>query len=410
MTRRARKRIARAAGIAVALLAMAQAPLAAQKQPRPEEPTGPPPPKPTMTIEDYRKLVEARLPRYDGRLLDVAPGPDWFAKMSPEAVAAAVDESLEGTKSRRNGPSIVVTDAAETRFIKLDASRDRVRYASNRRSFDYRTSPRKGIPMDKARDMALATFAKLGLPKEEVHEVYLNTVMGQTSDEKNSPEPPFERERLITAHRAVSGTYVLDSYARFAVSNEGRVSRLVAVWPNFELRPGLKLRERRAVVDDLAEQMWEAMYGIEPELTIHSAYMRVGRQYIPVAAAAISDAKELYAGQLLPIPLVELPPDGDFDSVPDAKDNCVDAQNPGQVDGDGDGVGDACDNCPEAPNRDQGDKDRDGIGDACTPIVGACCVAGECEELPRGWCSESRGDYLGDGTSCSPQACAKKGG
>ncbi len=256
----------------------------------------------------------------------------------------------------------------------------------------------------------MATFARLGLPKQEVHEVYVNTVMGQTSDERNSPEPPFERERLITAHRAVGGTYVLDSYARFAVSNEGRLARLTAVWPRFELRPGLELRPREAVVEDLADQMWQAMYGLEPELTIHNAYMRVGERYIPVAAAAVSDRGDLYAGQLLPIPLVELPPDGDFDSVPDAKDNCADAQNPRQGDGDRDGIGDACDNCPKVANRDQGDKDGDGIGDACTPTVGGCCVAGECEELPRRWCSESRGDYLGDGTSCSRQACAKQGG
>lgn len=67
-------------------------------------------------------------------------------------------------------------------------------------------------------------------------------------------------------------------------------------------------------------------------------------------------------------------PDGDEDGVPDADDNCVEADNPDQDETDGDGVGDACDNCPEAPNADQRDADADGTGDVCAcgnPVV-AC--------------------------------------
>jgi hypothetical protein len=42
------------------------------------------------------------------------------------------------------------------------------------------------------------------------------------------------------------------------------------------------------------------------------------------------------------------PPDGDGDGVADARDNCVNAANPGQADGDGDGTGDACDSADGA--------------------------------------------------------------
>ncbi len=69
--------------------------------------------------------------------------------------------------------------------------------------------------------------------------------------------------------------------------------------------------------------------------------------------------------------------DGDKDTVPDVRDNCVSLANADQVDIDGNGRGDACDdydqdglvnskdNCPDAPNRNQADEDGDKIGDAC---------------------------------------------
>jgi hypothetical protein len=69
--------------------------------------------------------------------------------------------------------------------------------------------------------------------------------------------------------------------------------------------------------------------------------------------------------------------DGDKDTVPDVRDNCVSLANPDQADIDGNGRGDVCDdydqdavvnakdNCPDYPNRSQKDTDGDGIGDDC---------------------------------------------
>lgn len=56
-------------------------------------------------------------------------------------------------------------------------------------------------------------------------------------------------------------------------------------------------------------------------------------------------------------------PDGDRDGVPDAQDNCLDAENPDQADRDLDGVGDACDDCPdEAGGVDDGCPSPPGMG------------------------------------------------
>ena len=77
-------------------------------------------------------------------------------------------------------------------------------------------------------------------------------------------------------------------------------------------------------------------------------------------------------------------PDGDSDGIPDAEDNCADAENAGQEDRDSDDLGDACDPCADDADNDadsdgfcadldvcpdvfddQADTDGDGFGDAC---------------------------------------------
>ncbi len=72
--------------------------------------------------------------------------------------------------------------------------------------------------------------------------------------------------------------------------------------------------------------------------------------------------------------------DIDNDGVPDAKDNCVDVNNPDQLDVNNNKRGDACedfdhdgvinayDNCPNVPNMNQRDVDGDKIGDACDKV------------------------------------------
>ncbi len=75
---------------------------------------------------------------------------------------------------------------------------------------------------------------------------------------------------------------------------------------------------------------------------------------------------------------------GDFDGIPDYRDNCPRIYNPDQADLDGDGTGDVCDsdddndgifdahdNCPIKSNPDQVDLDGDGIGDVCDATVDA---------------------------------------
>jgi hypothetical protein len=200
----------------------------------------------------------------------------------------------------------------------------------------------------------------------------------------------------------VNGYPVYGSLLRVAVSNEAEYARLLVRWPQFVLSPGLSLRQRQEVVDLAADEVWEADFGAELEMTIELAYVRYGPEYLPTAVLAFSlTASNDTAGQVVFVPLVDVATDTDMDGVPDAGDNCPDRPNHNQSDGDGDGVGNPCDNCPDVANPAQEDSDADGIGDACMPITGACCLEdGCCETTTELNCIDVAGTYNGDGTEC----------
>lgn len=179
------------------------------------------------------------------------------------------------------------------------------------------------------------------------------------------------------------------------MSNTGQIARLSARWPRFHLRPGLVLRTRQAVLDEIADHVWESEFGAAIELRAELAYERIGEAFVPVAVVSFDD---IQSGEELVVPLAELPPDGDLDSIADALDNCVDVPNLDQGDGDADFVGDACDNCPTVANPLQEDggsasgSEPDGIGDACAPLVDGC-------RLPDSTCD-----------TLSPEICGLAGG
>ena len=360
-------------------------------------PIEPPLPR-TQTLANYRAQADMALPAFTTSVLAVPPGPDWLASVTIATVATAVNDLPAPSQVVTSGPITVARDLAMSKYIKIDTSRGRIRYGSIPRRFDWDTSPMVAVSDSVAMSLLSATINTLGIPSTERGMVDLATVAGQAGG-PGAPDPAYERERFATLDRTINGLEVSGSMVRLVVSNSSLQARLTVRWPQFQLRPGLSLRTRAMVLDEIAARLWADEMGVPIEMGAHMGYAPAGDEFIPVAVFTFRD--EL-AGRVVRVPLVNLAPDGDLDGVDDVEDNCPELANPGQADADGDGAGDACDNCPSITNPGQEDADGDGSGDACDTLPGACCgiPGAECENLPATECTLAGGTFLGQGTLC----------
>ncbi len=320
----------------------------------------------TWTRRDYYELVLSAMPEIDPKIRNAKTGPAWLSKMTVRQIADAAGDPEIPDIVVGNDFLVEARNNADTKVIKMDFYRGRLRYLNQERAFDWDKYPHTAIPSQQALTIALANLDTLGVPGEEWGQPHIVTVGGQSEDSTRAAVEAFEVEQLITLPRIVNGFPVFESAARVGVSNTGEVSRsLIQDWPQFTLKYSgdLQLKSRSAVADSLTDQIFTAFAGAPVKLhSIRLGYYRMGEDYVPVAVAGLVDDQ---IGQLFIDPVVVLPDDRDHDGVPDASDNCPDTANRLQEDTDKDGIGDACDNCQEIYNPDQSDVDHDGLGDAC---------------------------------------------
>ena len=350
-----------------------------------------------LTLQDYKNQIESTLPAYSSGMLDVQPGPDWLASVDVQQVALAVNDLPAPGDIVTEGLLTEAHDAGDTKFVKIDRGIGRVRWANKTRRFDFDTSPHSAVDQGVAQQVVLGVCDALGIPAAERAGVSVATVIG-TPVGPGGEEPSHDREQLVTVVRTANGFPVFESHVRVAVSNLATPARLLVVWPRFEVPAGLSLLPRASVVDAIANRVWEAEFGAEVEMGIRIAYAPVGKRFLPAAVVAFSDPR---SGEVLVVPLVDLPGDWDLDGKPDAEDNCPERPNPWQEDRDDDGAGDPCDNCPDIYNPSQIDSDGDGFGDACDMAEGACILLDlTCEVLTAAICAADSGTYQGDGSLC----------
>jgi hypothetical protein len=335
-----------------------------------EPPELPPLNRTVMDLDAYKAQVNQELPSpLPAGILSASDGPDWFSTVDVAAVAAAMADTPAPDQIAQDGPRTLARDIARNKYVKLDSSRGRIRYANRTRRFDWSTSSHTAVAESAAKTLVETAIADLGIPSVDAGGIFVATIQGQTYDAATSTaDPPFDRERVVIAKRSVNGYPVFGSIVRGSVSNSGQHAHFMVDWPQFTLPSGPVLRDRQDVVDEIAARIDASEQGAAVDLSIELGYARAGDGYLPVAKAAFADP---LSGEVAFVPIADVAPDVDLDGEPDSSDNCVERPNPGQEDVDGDGIGDLCDNCPEIWNPGQSDANGDGAGDLCEPSIPA---------------------------------------
>jgi len=361
----------------------------------------------SQSIEDYVQLIEQVLPNFGpDMLIPSGVRPSLFDEISPERVAGAFSD-LPPEQVVQGGGEVLAISGDDRRVVKIDRVEGRLRWINKDRRPQL---PGIGQPVEPgmASDLALQTAELLGIPTNETMPLEPRVVwMGidGTGDDAGEALPA---QTMVDLMRQVNGYPVFESLFRLTINNEGLPARALLRWPRIQVPEGLELRPRPVVVEQIALEMFEMTQGAEIDATIKLAYAPLGRNFVPAAVVAFD---EKVTGEILVMPLVDLPPDTDRDGIADANDNCIDRYNPEQQDGDGDGVGDACDNCPATPNPGQFDDDEDGLGDACEEPEGSCVLpSGDCDDMTRALCAAADGTWKGEGSTCVPRVATNAAG
>lgn len=277
----------------------------------------PSPPRPPLTwsLSDYQMQAEGQLPAFGPDLLAVPPGPDWLAGMTISRVASAVGDTPPQL-TVQDGLILMGYDPPDgPRYIKIDFGRGYVRYSDRLRAYQ----PASGctaVPDPVATSVFMNVAGGLGLPPSEFGPGLANTVNERSKPDNSTVETSCQIEKMVTRERVAANGYpVFDSRARIAVSHSGDCARLLLEWPRFQLRSGLAMRTRLAVVEDLAQRIWLAQsdsataLGPEIELYVRIGYAPTATGYVPVARAAFVDVGGQDGGQIEDVPLAGDPSD-----------------------------------------------------------------------------------------------------
>ena len=276
----------------------------------------------TETLQDYAGLVGILLPTFGPGMLNVQTGPDWMVNKSVHDVAQAAGDT-DPERIIADGPvRFGFDEPAGPRYIKLDFQRGYIRYSNRDRSSHEGVSC-TAVSSGAASALFTSVLNALGLPAGERGTMAVDLVMDrsvQGPDNNPPPEETCEIERMATQGRELpNGLPVFESWARSSVSNLGTCARLLIQWPRFVLAPGLIMRTRNAVIDDLAQRIHTAeanTNGLGPEvvLNLKLGYEREPQGFVPVVRASFSHVLDTNGGQVEYVPLAVNPNVG----VPDS--------------------------------------------------------------------------------------------
>lgn len=221
---------------------------------------------------DYRYLVEKALPKWDKRILDVPIRKiNWVEKTSIPQIARAVKDEI---KYKQEKWEMFEKAQDEKRIVKLDRTRGYIRFANQDRQFLFEKSSRQPVDPKKATQIAKETIKNLGLPIDELGQIRVDEVMaiGATHGAKEASDN-FAKEQLVTIQRVLNDVPIFDSMARLAISNSGRVARILVRWPHFDLKKDLELKDHEHIIQEIIAEIVRLEEGKPISLTAKLAYI-----------------------------------------------------------------------------------------------------------------------------------------
>lgn len=202
---------------------------------------------PRMSESQVVAEVQKALPRWDESILSATDGRRWSARIRPDAVLKAVNDSPLRTPAATNARRVVDGE----RVLRVIPELGEVRYVNN--SLNWRPDrPEKLVDNDTALRIVNKAFDGLGMPRPEFDKPRVDTQAGHdASTTSPADSATFEMYRLVTVNRRIRDLPVLGSRARVSIDGSGRVQRLRVKWPPFAMREGLRLRQREVVAREI---------------------------------------------------------------------------------------------------------------------------------------------------------------
>lgn len=202
---------------------------------------------PRMSESQVAAEVQKALPKWDESILSPADGNRWSARVRPDAVLKAVNDSPLKTPAATNAPRVVDGE----RVLRVSPELGEVRYVNNSLNWSP-DRPAKLVDNETALRIVNNAFDGLGMPRPEFDKPRVDTQAGHDASTTSAADSAtFEMYRLVTVNRRIRDLPVLGSRARVAIAGSGRIQRLRVKWPPFTMREGLRLRQRDVVAREI---------------------------------------------------------------------------------------------------------------------------------------------------------------
>jgi hypothetical protein len=148
----------------------------------------------------------------------------------------------------------------------------------------------------KAIDLVNKVLSDLDIETNEIQSIQIDEVMGiGTTPQSKEPTDLFVKELLVTVQRGQNDINIFNSLTRLAINNDGKISRLLVRWPNFNLKEGLTLKDREWIIKEIISQIEKQEKGNPVALEMILAYTLTEAEeetyYVPALVVTVKDDK-----------------------------------------------------------------------------------------------------------------------